>query len=90
MCSPISTKVQTSWEQCFSQGHAMSAEPGLDKWKSSENYIRERDSLSAELRSDFEALVEAYRYYAFLHHRQPFVSYKVMADLIRDGWRREG
>jgi len=48
----------------------------------------ERDSLPEDLRSHYDCLVETYRYYAFMHYERPFVSYKILADLIRDGWRR--
>ena len=51
-------------------------------------YRDERDKLPRDLQDDFEDLVRFYRYYAQLHHQQPFVSYKVLADLIREGWKR--
>lgn len=47
----------------------------------------ERSRLPEDLRSEFDSLVETYRYYAFMHYERPFVSYKILADLIRDGWR---
>lgn len=50
-------------------------------------YLEERKKLRSSLREDFDTLVKMYRYYAAIHHKQPFVSYKVLADLIREGWR---
>jgi hypothetical protein len=51
-------------------------------------YLAERQALDSGLREHYDALVLDYRYYAFVHHRQPFVSYKILADLVRTGWRR--
>ncbi len=47
----------------------------------------ERDALPEDLRIVFDAIVETYRFYAFIHYERPFVSYKILADLVRDGWR---
>ncbi len=50
-------------------------------------YQVERERLPEELRDHFDVLVLEYRYYAIVHHRHPFVSYKVLADLVKSGWR---
>jgi hypothetical protein len=50
-------------------------------------YLTEREGLDPDLRKDFDALVLAYRHYASIHHKQPFVSYKVLAELVKIGWR---
>lgn len=50
-------------------------------------FHRERSCLPEDLRSEFDSLVETYRYYAFMHYERPFVSYTILADLICDGWR---
>lgn len=50
--------------------------------------LSERDKLAPDLRPHFDNLVEAYRYNALLNHGAPYVSYKVLASLIRDGWRQ--
>lgn len=50
-------------------------------------YLAERLGLPGASRDEFDQLVLWYRYYAELHHKTPFVSYKVLADLIRAGWR---
>jgi hypothetical protein len=59
----------------------------IDRWKLNEKMLSEREALPEELRDEYMRLVEAYRYHAFLIHSQPFVSYRVLAALIRDGWR---
>jgi hypothetical protein len=46
-----------------------------------------RDALPSELVSAFDDLVEQYQFYARKHYRVPFVSYLVLSDLIRAGWR---
>jgi hypothetical protein len=50
-------------------------------------YVTERESLHPDLRQAFDALVLDYRHYASVHHKQPFVSYKVLAELVKIGWR---
>jgi hypothetical protein len=47
-----------------------------------------RNGIPAELREEFDRLVEDYRYSSAIRYHQPFVSYIVLADLIRAGWRR--
>jgi hypothetical protein len=47
----------------------------------------ERDRLDAALRDEFDRLVEAYRFHAFHFYQRPFVSYRILAALVRDGWR---
>lgn len=61
--------------------------PGDNPLPSSPQFSSEREKLPEELRSEYEALVRWYRFYATVHHFRPFVSYKVLADLIRSGWR---
>lgn len=46
-----------------------------------------RETLPGDTRHLFDILVEEYRFYAVIHHGHPFVSYKVLAELIRTGWR---
>jgi hypothetical protein len=53
---------------------------------SSFNFIK--DSLPTELQSEYEMLVEDYMFAAEIHYGKRFVSYVVLADLIRAGWRR--
>ena len=49
---------------------------------------QEREKLPEELRPVFDQLVEEYRFHATIFHRAPFVSPKVLAALVRDGWRQ--
>ena len=51
-------------------------------------FLAERERLSDDLKAHYDRMVEDYRYFAFIHHTRPFVSYKVLADLVRGGWRR--
>ena len=50
-------------------------------------YMTEREGLDPALRDQYDALVRDYRYFAFTHYGRPFVSYKILADLARAGWR---
>lgn len=58
-----------------------------DRWRKSPAYLEQLASLPSALRSQYSELVEEYRFYAFTHHSFPFVSYRILADLIRSGWR---
>ena len=46
-----------------------------------------RRQLPEELWPVLDQLVEEYRFYALKFHGRPFVSFKVLAALIEDGWR---
>ena len=46
-----------------------------------------RNSLPEELKHIFDDLVSDYRYAATTRHGNPYISYIVIADLIRAGWR---
>lgn len=61
--------------------------PQDDQLPSSQLYLDERGKLPEELRAQYDTLVKWYRYFATVHHSSPFASYKVLADLIRTGWR---
>lgn len=50
-------------------------------------YIEARDSLPEGLRSTFDQLVEEYHFHTIAHYGQGYVAYKVLASLVRDGWR---
>ena len=53
------------------------------------NLSEARESLPSQLRGVFDKLVEDYRFAAFERHGSPFVSYRVLADLVELGWRRD-
>lgn len=65
----------------------MTKAPSKDELPKTAAYLEEREKLSPDLRDTFDLLVTNYRYYAFVHHLRPFVSYKVLADLVRAGWK---
>ena len=50
-------------------------------------FHKERQKLPRELQDVYDSLVLSYRFFANIHHNHPFVSYKILADLVRDGWR---
>lgn len=52
-----------------------------------EKHEQARESLSEDLKPVFDILVAEYKFLASIHHRTPFVSYVVLADLVRGGWR---
>jgi len=56
--------------------------------KKKDSHESVRDSLPAELQAEFEQLVEDYRFAAHTRYGKRFVSYVVLGDLIRAGWRR--
>lgn len=53
-------------------------------------YREARAALPEDLQSHFDELVQWYRYFASFHYNHPFVSYKILADLVREGWRMSG
>lgn len=53
----------------------------------SSQYRAEREALPEQLRDAFDDLVESYRFHSFTIYDRPFVSYKVLAALVREGWR---
>lgn len=59
----------------------------IEPLPNSEKYVEAREGLPADLQPIFDQLVAEYRFLVFQHYRAPFVSYKVLADLVRNGWR---
>ena len=55
--------------------------------KPSEKEIEARDSLPEELRLIFDDFVADYKYAATMRHGRPYISYIVLADMVRAGWR---
>ena len=54
--------------------------------KRSEKHERARDSLPDELKLVFDELVADYKFSTAVRHGSPYVSYVVLADLVRVGW----
>lgn len=46
-----------------------------------------REALPAGLRPIFDELVADYQFAGLKHYNRPFVSYLILADLVREGWR---
>jgi len=55
--------------------------------KLSEKQIEALNSLPNELKPVFDDFVSDYKYAATLRHGRPYISYIVLADMIRAGWR---
>jgi len=53
----------------------------------SEKQMEARNSLPDELKPIFDDFVADYKYAASMRYGSPFVSYIVLADMIRAGWR---
>jgi len=53
----------------------------------SEKQKEARDSLPEVLKPFFDDFVADYKYAATLRHGKPYVSYIVLADMIRARWR---
>lgn len=53
----------------------------------SEKHEQARNSLPEELRAVFDEFVAHYTYAATLHHGRPYISYIVLADMVKAGWR---
>lgn len=50
-------------------------------------YLEARDSLPDELKTIFDDCVSHYKYAATIRYGRPYVSYVVLADMIKAGWR---
>jgi len=53
----------------------------------SEKQIKARNSLPEKLKSVFDDFVSDYEYAATLRHGKPYISYIVLADMVKAGWR---
>lgn len=55
--------------------------------KQSEKELEARNSLPEELKPVFDEFVTDYRYVATGRHGKPYISYIVLADMVKAGWR---
>jgi hypothetical protein len=55
--------------------------------KPSDKQIEARNSLPDKLKPVFDDFVSDYKYAATLRHGRPYISYIVLADMVRAGWR---
>jgi hypothetical protein len=53
----------------------------------SEKHEQARNSLPEELQPIFDDFVADYKFHATKRHGAPYVSYIVLADMVRAGWR---
>ena len=51
---------------------------------------RARNSLPESLWPIFDQFVEEYKFAALIHHGSAYVSYSVLAELVKAGWRPTG
>ena len=61
-----------------------------DTPKRSEKHEQARNALPDELRPVFDAFVDDYKFAGVMHHGSPFVSYIILAEMVKAGWRRSG
>ena len=50
-------------------------------------YISARDALSENLQPIYEQLVDEYAFHTTKHYGRGYIAYKVLADLVKDGWK---
>ena len=55
--------------------------------KASEKELEARNSLPDELKPIFDDFVADYKYAAIMRYGRPYISYIVLADMIKAGWR---
>lgn len=53
----------------------------------SPKYKEAEGALPSELQETFRRLVEEYEFLTTAHYGRGYVAYKVLADLVRAGWR---
>lgn len=58
-----------------------------DTPKRSEKYEQARSTLPEELRAVFDQFVEDYKFAGTIHHGAPFVSYIILSEMVKAGWR---
>ena len=61
-----------------------------DRPARSEKHEYARNTLPMELHPIFDKFVEDYKFAASMHHGSPFVSYIVLAEMVKAGWRPSG
>jgi len=55
--------------------------------KKSLKHEEARNALPEDLKSVFDDFVSDYMYAATVRHGRPYISYIVLADMVRAGWR---
>jgi hypothetical protein len=59
----------------------------MEEEKRSEKHELARNSLPESLRPVFDDFVADYKFAGTKHHGAPFVSYIILAEMVRAGWR---
>lgn len=59
----------------------------MENIERSKKHEEARNALPPELQPFFDELVTDYRFAGLKHYNTPFVSYLILADLVRQGWR---
>ena len=62
----------------------------MSESKRSDKHEAARVTLSKELQPVFDQFVEDYKFAGVIHHGSPFVSYIILAEMVRAGWRCTG
>jgi hypothetical protein len=60
----------------------------VEQPKRAEKEQQARDLLPDELKPIFDDFVNDYKFFATKHYGRPYVSYLVLAEMVRAGWRR--
>ena len=58
--------------------------------KRSDKHEVARETLPDELRPIFDQFVDDYKFAGTIHHGSPFVSYIILAEMVKAGWRQSG
>ena len=59
----------------------------MSQGERSEKHELARNSLPDELKPVFDDFVADYRFAGTKHHGSPFVSYIILAEMVKAGWR---
>ncbi len=62
----------------------------MSESKRSEKHEAARSSLPDELRPIFDQFVDDYKFAGTVHHGSPFISYIILAEMVKAGWRLTG
>ena len=55
--------------------------------KRTEKHQAARDVLPAELQNVFDDFVNDYKFFGTKHYGSPFISYIILAEMVKAGWR---
>jgi hypothetical protein len=58
--------------------------------KRSEKYEQARNTLPPDLKQILDQFVEDYKFAGTVHHGSPYISYIILAEMVKAGWRSSG